>query len=522
MDVSGRPQAAGPQQQASLIRPEQVSRLPQLNPQQKQQYEQLVRRCWEALNSSQQGEQKYNEAYQTLVRTSQTLMQGMKNYQQAAKQRQMQQQASQAQQQQQQQQPQVHQQQQQQHQQQVAPQPNNVGQQQQSQPSQSNNSVSFSQLMPEIQNKVNEHTFFYPPAMIQGTRQAEDWLREAKARFGQALQRLQVARSKKAEFQRQAQGRQASGNPLNPQEMEIYNSKLAQCNKAITESQTFMEKFKAQQNEFRSAQPSQQFQKQEGQPEAQPQAGGPGAMQGVQQGVGGPQAHSITSAVSAAALARNQQQQAQAAQQGGPTQPGQAGSPVNPSAGAMGGTPAGVTPIKTEASNASVFQTAAHGDAPTSAGPRPPSHSGIPQSALSQHPSSSSIHAHPLNASINGNKPVTAQAITKNLQVSEPKPVQMPPGRPTLNGGAGVGAPGQLGQPALAMLPGYVLESSEDGRLLSKKKLNELVREVVGPGKEGVEGDENLSAEAEEVRSTIICCPSYHTDYMIDLPANRR
>ena len=499
-----RPNQAAPHQQASLIRPEQVGRLPQLNPQQKNQYENLVRRCWDALNTLPQSEQKYNEAYQTLVRTSQTLMQGMKNYQQAAKQRQMQQQqAAQAAQAQAQQQAQA---QAQAAQQQSAQQAAIAGQQQPQQPQSS--SVQFSQLMPEIQQKVNEHTFFFPPAMIEGTRQAEEWLREAKARFGQALQRLQVARTKKAEFQRQAQQRQASGNPLTPQEMEVFNSKLAQCNKAITESQTFMEKFKAQQNEFRNAQHSQQYTKQEGQEQAQVPAHGGGQMSNLQPSVGqgqGPQAHSISSAVSAAASERDRQQQAQAAQQAGPTQPGQAGSPVNPNAasGQQGGT--GATPIKAEASNASVFQTAPHGDGSQSAGPRPSSHGGMPQSALQQHPSSSSIHAHPLNSSINGTKPVTAQAITKNLQVSEPKPVQMPPARPTMNGGASVGIPGQLGQPAIATLPGYVLESSEDGRLLSKKKLNELVREIVGPGKEGGDGEESLTAETEEV-----CNPSFH------------
>lgn len=70
----------------------------------------------------------------------------------------------------------------------------------------------------------------------------------------------------------------------------------------------------------------------------------------------------------------------------------------------------------------------------------------------------------------------------------------MPPSRPTLTGGAGVGLPGQLAQPAISTLPGYVLESSEDGRVLSKKKLNELVREICGPGPE-----EQLDPEAEEV-----------------------
>ena len=71
----------------SLIRPEQVGCLPPLNPQEKQQYASLVRRCWEDLNTMPAGEQRYNEAYQTLLQTSKALMQGMKNYQQAQSQR---------------------------------------------------------------------------------------------------------------------------------------------------------------------------------------------------------------------------------------------------------------------------------------------------------------------------------------------------------------------------------------------------------------------------------------------------
>ncbi len=84
--------------------------------------------------------------------------------------------------------------------------------------------------------------------------------------------------------------------------------------------------------------------------------------------------------------------------------------------------------------------------------------------------------------------------IPKNLNVTAPRPVSMPPARPTLNGGPGVGMPGQMGEPAIPTMPGYVLESSEDGRVLSKKKLHELAREVCGPGEEN-----RLTPEAEEV-----------------------
>ena len=414
----------------------------------------LSENAGKALDSIPDEDPDYTEAYQMLVRTSQTLMQGMKSYQMAVKQRQsQQQQARQA-------------------TQQSAAQASVTDQQQQHQPH--NKGVQFNQLMLEIQQEVNEHTFFYPPAMVKGTRQAEDWLVEAKARFGLALQRLQIARSKRAEFKRQAQQRQTSGNPLTLQEMEVFNSKLAQCDKVITDSQTFAEKFTAQQNEFRDTLP-QQVQKREDQ-SADRSGSASGGRSNLQPGsdavqAQGPPAHSISSAVSAAALERNRQQQQQpAVQQGGPGQPeGQVGSLVKPNAAPVERSATGATPL---------------------------------------------IHAHPLNASIKDTKPVTAQAIRRNLQVSELKPVQMPPARPTLSGGTGAGVSGQLSQPGIVALPGHVLESRDDGRSLSKKRLSELVREVVGLGKMGGEGGKWLTPDVEEVRTlsfALYSCTLYIT-----------
>lgn len=475
MDNANRPAAPAPQQQASLIRPEQVQRLPQLNAAQKQQFEQGVKRFWDVLNNSQQGDPKYNEAYASLVRTSSQLMAGMKQWQQAAKQRQLAQQNGQQ------------QQQQQQQQQPSQPTPNQQAQKPPIQaptapgaPAQAaaaaaaNNTLQFSQLMPEIQRKVKEQHFYYPPAMTKGTEPAEVWLREAKTRLGQALQRLQVAKQKKAEFQRQAQQRAQQGNPLTPQEQEVFSSKVAQCDRAVAESTSFMKKFNEQQEQFRAAQPQNQFSK-------QPTASGDGTEQTpvahLQPAVQGPTAHSISSAVSAA---RNQASAAQA------TSPTAAAPPLNQAiAAAAQSTPATAT-------QATFPPAAQAGD--TSAGPRPVSHQGQPVPPQAPpHSAQAAVNPHPLNTSINGAKTSTP-TITKNLQVTEPKPVAMPPSRPTLTGGAGVGLPGQLAQPAISTLPGYVLESSEDGRVLSKKKLNELVREICGPGPE-----EQLDPEAEEV-----------------------
>lgn len=58
-----------------------------------------------------------------------------------------------------------------------------------------------------------------------------------------------------------------------------------------------------------------------------------------------------------------------------------------------------------------------------------------------------------------------------------------------------------LGQPAMQKQPGFTLEG-EEGRVLSKKKLDELVRQVTG-------GGEGLSAEAEEVSSHPLLIPPF-------------
>ena len=476
-------QKSTPQQQANLIRPDQVAKLPQLSPQQKQQYQAGVTKYWEILNNTLPTDPQHQEALKRLHSTSQALKAGMKQWQ---VQKQMQQAARQQQGAQGQAQNQAQAQAQVQAQAQAQAQAQSQVQAPKAPTAQPNqalagaaanqsggNAVNFSQLLPEIQRKVNEHHFYYPPAMTKGTEPAEVWLREAKARLGQAMQRLQVAKQKKAEFQRTAQQRQAAGNPLTQEETGVFNNKIAQCDRAVNESTLFMKKFTEQQDQFRGAQPQHQFSKQA---VSTTEGADTAAAPHMQPGVQGPTAHSISSAVSAA---RNQ---ATVAQASSPTAPA-------PTANQSAVTISQQTPVSATQAQ---FPSTSQGD--VSAGPRPVSHHGQTMPSL-QHTASSGGHPHALNTSINGIKTNTPH-INKNLQLPDPKPVPMPPSRPTLTGGAGVGLPGQLGQPAITALPGYVLESSEDGRVLNKKKLNELAREVCGPGTE-----EQLDPEAEEVRS---------------------
>lgn len=106
-------------------------------------------------------------------------------------------------------------------------------------------------------------------------------------------------------------------------------------------------------------------------------------------------------------------------------------------------------------------------------------------------------HAHP-NAMPNNAIQPSKFTIAKTLPEKAtqiPTPVPGPPGRPTLTGGtAGVGV---MNQPVLQKTPAYQLEG-EGERVLNKKKLDELVRQVCGGTAEGQDGN-LLTPEVEEV-----------------------
>lgn len=94
---------------------------------------------------------------------------------------------------------------------------------------------------------------------------------------------------------------------------------------------------------------------------------------------------------------------------------------------------------------------------------------------------------------------INKMPIPKNLNIPPLQPVSMASARPTFTGGASNGANGIMNQPAVPKLPGYILEG-EGERVLSKKKLDELVRQVTGGG-EGL-GGQLLTPECEEVSIT--------------------
>jgi len=110
------------------------------------------------------------------------------------------------------------------------------------------------------------------------------------------------------------------------------------------------------------------------------------------------------------------------------------------------------------------------------------------------HPGISRAEPHP-GAAVTSRSPSTSRPLQSSAQQA-PVPVQMPAARPSLNGGQCASGAGPQGQPALQRHPGFVLEG-EGERVLSEKKLEELVRQVTGSG--GGEGAEMLEPDVKEV-----------------------
>ncbi|RHZ70542.1 hypothetical protein CDV55_107181 [Aspergillus turcosus] len=514
-----------PQQHSNLIRTDQVQKLPHLNEQQKSQHTQLVRNFWEILNSRDPQSAEYQNAHMRLTQLSQNLMKGMRvfqqNRQQALQQHQQAQAAAAA----------------------VQGQP--------VQRTQSANPQSFAQLLPQIQQKVNGLHFFLPPNISK--EQVQTWLPEARLRYGIALQKQEIGRVRIAELRQQFAQRQAAGNMSQEEVQEFKNRQLA-AEKLYREGSDFLNKFKEQQETFKAQQQNQQLnraglpnaapgQAQQPQGTAEqaatatapaatpaPNAGDkrpvnvPGAMHPGQAPTPAP--HTINSAVTAA---RNQA--GQAAMSPSTTQPGQA--PVAQAAGTAPAAPAApphqpqqqqpqpLSQQGTPGAQVTFSQTPnPDGSTPTPTGPQPVNVQGPPrplshQAAMAQaaqnytnnaannnmaqqnvSQAAANPHAHPQGyisnrASENSARNIN-MAIPKNLNVPPPEPVSMAPARPTLSGGPSHGAMGMMGQPAIQKHPGYVLEG-EGQRVLSKKMLDILVRQVTGGG----EG-EGLTPDAEE------------------------
>lgn len=523
-----------PQQHSNLIRTDQVQKLPHLNDQQKATHTQLVRNLWELLNNRDAQSQEYQTAHIKLTQLSQNLMKGMRMFQQSRQQALQQHQQAQA---------------------AAATVQGQPVQRSQSANPQSFqqllpqiqtrvNNLNF--FLPpnisqeQIQSWLPEARLRYGIA-LQKQEIGRARINELRQQFSQRQTTGSLSQEEMQEFK----NRQMAAEKLFREGSDFLNKFREQ-----------QEGFRAQQQNQQANRPGVQnvAQGQAAHPvhpqpsEPQPAAGTPTTAGGENRPANAPgpvpsgQAptpapHTINSAVSAA------RQAGQAAMTPSNSQPGQAPPAAQappgtaaPAAAATPTAPSGPSPQQPPQTQAPQGNTGAPSmtynqppnnlnvstTTPTApqamnpqAPPRPLSHqaamtqaaqnyantnnasnaaNNMTQANLSQTPTSaqSQPQGYMQNRAENTTRNIN-MAIPKNLNVQPPEPVTMPPSRPTLSGGPSHGAMGMMGQPAIQKHPGYVLEG-EGQRVLSKKMLDILVRQVTGGG----EG-EGLTPDAEEV-----------------------
>ena len=516
---------------SSLIKPEQVSKLTHFDERSKAGCLQLVSNLWEKIQNRSQDSPEYQQAYRKLFEVSNSIKMGMKKFQaeQAAQAAQVAQ-ASQA----------AHVSQSAQ-----ASQTATGGQSAQtshgaqsalpngSRPASQGQQVPQAGTQPPVTEQfshrviqiVQNQNIIVPPNISQqGQEACQGWLRDAKLRFAQNWQRHENSKAKLVELAKIADTRRKEGKTFTQEEVQNLNNRKNQLQRSIHEAEDYLNKFRAQQLAFKAGNAGPSNNDISRDQAALTQVGV--SNQSTQQHADHQgQPHTVSSALDAArgqtsSGNRSVMSPQNFSQQGGQPKLNQVSNSQNQ--GNQSQQSNSHTNVAISNSSESVprqpAQQSNQNQTPqsaTSQGPHPLSHrAAMAQTAqiysqpnYQQSTPQPSTHAHPQmgNREHIGNRdsqnPNNAKfAIPKDLKVPQPSPVQMGPARPTLSGGPNSGGPGSLGQPAIQKHPGYVLEG-EGERVLSKKKLEELVRQVTGGiGGESDEG-ETLSAEVEEVQT---------------------
>lgn len=494
----GAPQGLPPL--ANLVKPEQVLKLTHWDDQTKSTYAKGITQLYQTIQSRPPESADYQGAYRKLIDVSTNVRNSMRKHQ--AEQNAVQQNGAR---------------------------PANQGQQDprpqvpHTNP-QSQATENFSQ---KVISSVQSQKFVVPPNLAaQGEEVSQNWMREAKHKFAQHLQKHETAQLRLQELGQVAEARRRDGKTFSQEEAQTLTARKQLILQTIEEAKTYLTRFKSHQDNLRATSTGNPNVNANGdarlQAQSTDQSAGATNSQAAQkhtelQG----QPHTVSSALDAARNQGNSNNRtAMSPQNAG--QPGQSviNQAQNPQIQASQVQQPNSQPnlsINTGGPATPQQPNSQQNQNPQSANsqvPHPLSHrAAMAQAAQSysqpnyqQSTPQSSTHAHPQigNRDNVGNRDAQTSnsvkmPIPKDLKVSQHVPVSMGPARPTLTGGPSSGAMGPLGQPAIQKHPGFVLEG-EGERVLSKKKLEELVRQVTGgSGGESEEG-ETLSADVEEVR----------------------
>ncbi|KAL8874052.1 MAG: hypothetical protein Q9174_000557 [Haloplaca sp. 1 TL-2023] len=480
----------------TLVRPEQIPKLANLPEERKAQYIQGVGSLWDRIKSHPPESQEYQLAYRRLHEASESLKKHMAqlgsvhNGQRPPN---------------------------------AAQQPPNFRPSGQQTGSGASN-LPIEALSQRVQENIKRFPFLVPPEMVaHGPDRVQVWLRQIKQKYGNILQSFETAQTKLAELNNAQQQQQKEGKHVTPQEAQHWNNLKIGYERTSHHARDLLSKFKMSQDNIRANQkgvstvgtnaatlpkgPSPLAASSAEHPQSILDSHPTAAVNTVSDHQG--QAHTVSSALDAArnhsgsagrpssSAEKNGQNNQGAIDQAASTQAPEGQAVNEHSQGHQNNNHTSNAPPQHQSPQA------ANSGPNMPPGPHPLSHqAAISQSArnYSQHTvhhsaAQASTHSHP---QLSGREPQTSNTkmpITKDLKVPQPQPVTMGPARPSLTGGPSNGATGPMGQPAIQKHPGYVLEGDGE-RVLGRKKLEELVRQVTG-GVDGEEG-ETLSAAAEE------------------------
>ena len=380
------------------------------------------------------------------------------------------------------------------------------------------------QISQKVAQSAMNLTLVVPPTIAaQGQETTQRWIKDTKQKYAHHLQSFETCSAQLHEITQLVEARQREGKTFSEQEKQELAKKKSNADGMRAQAREQILKIKQQQDHFKSAMLGANGAAQQTE----------GSANGINQGsnIENAELKSIPQENQLRQLPEHHQGQVhtvssalEKARQNAGSNERNATSPTNapsgqPSSSQVPGQQG--QHIKTEPSTTQMPLNIHADTAPAnsqhnspqvgqppvnlSQGPHPLSHQAAMASAaqkyaqqnFQQSTPQSTTHAHPPITSRpdpqNNNVKFT---IPKELKVGAPQPVTMGPARPTLSGGPSNGASGPMGLPALPRHPGFVLEGEGD-RVLSKKRLQQLMKEVTGAS----EGDdaEVMSPDVEEV-----------------------
>lgn len=547
--AQGQPAGAGQQQrrpQQPLFRPDQMRNLPPHFAADKVKWEQGLRALWDTCEKNAPDTPQHQEAKRKILEFSKTLTLRMQAYrqqqQQAAAQAGQQGQGQAGQQNQQPQQSQQPQQnaQNQQNQQSAAARPPSQGQPQQAQGGEasSGNAEAEQQRKPgaNIPPKVMEHVskfpYVLPPQLTAGTPEAAKWLQDAKQRYLKGLIAMENATNRLAQLDNMQKQWAEEGKQRTPEEEKSIKEKRDICAKAHADAKNFVDSFRNQQRQAAQNQQQSAGGVTGGNSSAAQNPQAPTRPQLNPQQASNPALQSTQTVNAAIEAARNQQmngprpsipqnnpvsQPNQMPPQNAPAMPTQGSQPnIKQEAGPPPQINTAITQMQgqnrpMQNSPQSALPPSATSQAPPQV-PRALTHS----AALSQAARSYSNggnggqssapqvmgHSHPSVPRDAQNVMTNKMPIPKHLPeraIAPPQPVAVNQSRPTYSGGPSMVGNGVMAQPVLPKTPGYNMAGDGD-RVLSRKKLDELVKQVTGGG----HGDgPSLTPEVEESMLTV-------------------